>query len=106
LSGPGKQSRAEEPESDASQLPAARFFFQNCDAQQPRQGRTRGYEWDNDSGTSRSKREQVADRGHPTNHIPDDGEKRWSSAKFSSLPLPRWGEKQADYDLDGGPHDK
>src|SRR5260370_30098454 len=35
FSGPGKQSGAEECKPDAGKLPAARFFFQNCNAKQP-----------------------------------------------------------------------
>src|SRR5260370_13902815 len=50
FSGPGKQSGAGEGKPHAGKLPAARFFFQNFNAQEPRPGSAGGYAVDHKSG--------------------------------------------------------
>src|SRR5260370_32247431 len=100
FSGPGKQSGAEECKPDAGKLPAARFFFQNCNAKQPRQGRAGGYEWDHKSGLARGKGQQIANGGHPTKDIGGDGENGKTTSKGRSYPFPTGRHEQTNHDLD------
>src|SRR5260370_33252810 len=87
FSGPGKQSGAEECKPDAGKLPAARFFFQNCNAKQPRQGRAGGDEWDHKSCVSRGKGQPIANGSHPPKDIGDDGANRRPTSTVRQSPI-------------------